>query len=90
MKSKRLRAEIWVSPMLWEDLQTCLLWSVPGIIFARLFGVPPPPGVPVKHQFRASFGITSGTRLYHFSQSLARDEECQVAVSTLGPYSARS
>lgn len=74
LESMRPRAEIWISLVLWEDLQVCIFCPAPrfspghpGIFFLL--------GVLMQLQLRGSFGMTTSTHLCLFSPPFARGEE---------------
>lgn len=74
MKSERPRAEVCVSLVLWEDLQTCIFCPAPGFSARALWFVFLL-GVPMQHQLRVSSGMTTGTHSCPSSQPFAKDEE---------------
>lgn len=74
MEGMRPRAEIWVSLVLWEDLQICIFCPAPrlspghpGIFFLL--------GVLMQLELRGSFGMTASPHLCLFSLPFASDEE---------------
>lgn len=74
MESERPRAQVWVSLVLWEDLQTWIFCPAPEFSARALWYVFLL-GVPMRHQLRVSSGMTTGTHSCPFSQPFAKDEE---------------
>lgn len=73
-ESQRPRAEVCVSLVLWEDLQTWIFSPAAGFSASTLWYVLLL-GVPMRLQLRVSFGMTTGTHSCPFSQPFVKDEE---------------